>query len=232
MKKNILIIILIVIALGLGGFIVYDKLINKPSCPVCTKCDVKTEENKLTLEKELFLSDICTNTTGICEKEIEFELGGTKHAIKTYIDMNDVYNDEEPTKNSIIIDSKEILLGGARKLDKIAVIGDYLAIGTASAISPNAYKIDVYNGDFELVKTYSTIYVPKEIARDDAMTENYKEYFKIGEDSFTRYDCDRSKDTGDGSNQILVEYLIKIENGEFTETKIAETLEYCSAQAN
>ena len=227
MKKNILIIILAVVVLGLGAFIAYDKLFNKPSCPVCTKCDVKTEDGKLTLEKELSLADICTNTTGICEKEIVFELGGKKHTIKTYIDMDDVYNDLDETKvqNSLTIDSSIIKIGEARKLDKIAIIGDYLAIGTASGITPNAYKINIYNSDFEIVDTYSSIY-----SSTDAMAESYKEYFKIGENSFTRYDCDTSKANSDGSNQILVEYLIKVDNGEFTETKLSETLEYCSAQ--
>lgn len=232
-KKGLILtlILLIIVILGLVGFILYDKFIKESSCPVCNKCDIKTEDDKLTLEKELSLTDICTNTTGICEKEIVFELGGKKQTIKTYIDMDDVYNDQDESKeNYITIDSKKILIGGGRKLDKIAVIGDYLAMGTASAISPNAYKIDVYNNNLELVKTYSSIYIPREIAKDDAQAENYKEYFKIGESAFTRYTCDTSKAYSDGTNQTLVEYLIKIENGEFTETKIAETLEYCSAQ--
>ena len=229
MKKNIVIIILAVLIIGLVAFIGYDKFIKKqPTCN-CTKCDV--EGDLITLNSELFLSDICTNTNGNCEKIVgKLKIGGKDRILKAFINMDDVYNDEETTKNSISIDSKEILIGGARKLDKIAVIGDYLLIGTASGISPSKYKIDVYNNNLELVKTYSSIYIPREIAKDDAQAENYKEYFKIGESAFTRYTCDTSKAYSDGTNQTLVEYLIKIENGEFTETKIAETLEYCSAQ--
>lgn len=41
MKKNILIIILTIIALGLGVFIAYDKLIKESPC---TKCDVDTDK--------------------------------------------------------------------------------------------------------------------------------------------------------------------------------------------
>ena len=89
-KKGLILtlILLIIVILGLVGFILYDKFIKESSCPVCNKCDVKTEDDKLTLEKELSLTDICTNTTGICEKEIVFELGGKKQTIKTYIDID------------------------------------------------------------------------------------------------------------------------------------------------
>lgn len=56
MKKNIIIIILAVLTLGLGVFIGYDKFIKKSSCPVCTKCDVKgdTKDTKKSVVYEKY----------------------------------------------------------------------------------------------------------------------------------------------------------------------------------
>ena len=62
---------------------------------ICTKCDVKTEDGKLTLEKELSLADICTKVDELpailSEKVIEnyAEPGGklkVPEVLKPYLD--------------------------------------------------------------------------------------------------------------------------------------------------
>lgn len=55
-----LIVLLILIIIGLGGFIVYDKFIKEPvKCPKCTKCEVK-KDTKTTNEDLYSLGDKVT----------------------------------------------------------------------------------------------------------------------------------------------------------------------------
>ena len=209
-----------------------------------SKNEIVSEGSKL-LNEELTIDKICTNTSGICNKEVgKFTLNGIEHTLKVNINMGDennatlyekLGNSELAVKNnekanSISIDSKKIVLGYNSSLDKIVKIDDkYLAVGVNVGFN-TGYEIRIYNSNFNLLKTYSSIHVSKEIARDEKMVKNFSEYFKVVNNTFTRYSCNTSKDTGDGTNQILEKYKVTIVNGNFTESKESQVTEYCSAQ--
>ena len=256
---KVLVGILLVLVIVMGGFIFYREVLDKkeePKTKEPTKKDSSkpatdntnkngTSDKTTLLDKELTIQEICTNTTGVCEKEVgKFILGGKEQNLKVNINMDDPNNEnlyeqlgnsEIAVKNSeksnaIIIDSKRIPIGFNYKLDKIVKIGDnYLAIGVDETIG-TGYEIRIYNSNLNLVKTYHSIHVPKEVARDENMAKNYLEYFKVENGSFTRYSCDTSKDTGDATNQMLEKYKVTITNDNFTENKVSEVNEYCSAQ--
>ena len=248
------VIVLAIAVVGLIGYIVYDKVIaNSNNESMLTEKTTSVSSNGKTdntktaklLDNELTIAKICTNTSGVCNKEVgKFTLAGTEHTLKVNIDMDDLNNEKLYTQlgnseialknsekaNVIIIDSKRIPIGFNYKFDKIVKIGDnYLAIGVDETID-TGYEIRIYNSNLNLVKTYHSIHVPKEVARDEKMAKNYLEYFKVESESFTRYLCNTSKDTGDGKNQMLEKYKVTITNGNFTENKVSEVNEYCSAQ--
>ncbi len=245
MKKNIVIILLILIILGLGLFIGYDKFIKKqPTCN-CKKTEVKEEKDTVKLEKELSLNEICSDAEGICNKKISFKLNGKSREIEIYVNMDDLYNEELDEKlnyseeeikkseetNAFIVGSKRIKFTSGHTLDKISIVGEkYIAVGEDSSISPNGYSISIYDEDFNLVKTYSSIHVKESETADEAILADYAEYFKVNESSFTRYSCNTSNASPSGENEILEEYLITIKDDIFTESKLSETLRYCSSQ--
>ena len=63
------------------------------------------------------------------------------------------------------------------------------------------------------------------------MKDTFKDYFTVEGNTFTRYTCDASKDTGDGTNQYLVKQLVTINDGNFEEKELSRVKEYCSAQS-
>ena len=270
-RKNIffkiLLIILVILVICFIMYVLYDKVLKNK---IFSKEEQKTVEKKdsisqdelipkeifdnpsepesvdaTVLNKELTLKEICTNKTGICNKQIgEFKLGENKHILKVYINMSDLNNEKLYEKlnnselalknssesNAIIVDSKRIPIGVNSEFDKIVKLNDnYFAIGVDKNVN-NRYEIRIYNNDLNLVKIYSSIHVQKENARDKKMLENYSEYFKVENNAFTRYSCDISNDNGDGSNQMLDKYRVVISNESFNEIKVSSIKEYCSAQ--
>ncbi|MBE6161875.1 MAG: hypothetical protein E7158_06635 [Firmicutes bacterium] len=213
------------------------------------KEEKETEEKKdelVLLNTELKLSDVCKNKAGICTATIgEFSLGGNVHTLKVNIDMADPYNDKlyqkynnstdrvinDENSNAIYIDSKKIPIKPFESLDKIIKIGeDHFAIGVDLYTGAN-YKIIVYDKDINFAKTYNSVHVPKQPKKEDEEeTKDYSDYFTVENNTFTRYACDTSNDTGDGKNQFVEKYKIIVSDETFNEQRILKEEAYCSAQ--
>ena len=245
-----LIIVLILIILGLGAYIAYDKLVldkdtkveeslkgngkkeeTKKEEPAEKEEEKKEEEpseentTKYTLfNEEVLLEDVCPGLK--CDKDLgKFTLGNVEHEASLIFIGGEPVNEQ-----SIYLDDIRIKNTDMGNYHKIVKIGeDYLAIGRT--VDPStSYEIKIYDSKLTPVKDYYSIYIPRSIARDEKMYNNYKDYFKVEGNTFTRYGCDTSKDT-DGTKQKLVKYLVTINNGEFTEKEVSRVEEYCSAQS-
>ena len=149
MKKNILIIILIVIALGLGGFIAYDKLINKTTCPVCNKCDVKTEKKttKITFDASKCINnaDFASQMEGaefaetFYEDTLSFSFDSTGRNVK-------IFNKTKNEETSMIFDKKvESVFTGLLSINMGSVYFFIMEDGTVEYMRySDIYLNDIY----------------------------------------------------------------------------------------
>ena len=237
-----LVIVLILIILGLVAYIAYDKLVVDKNSEAKTKEveENNTKEDEGTspepeqhirptlFNEEVLIEKECPG--GTCEKELgTFFLGNDSHTASLSFTGRRGY---EGYQSFIIIDDKKIGIENIylEKFDKIVKIGnDYLAIGMD--VGPNTgYEIKIYDENLTLVKEYYSIHVPREIASSEEMYNNFKDYFKVEGNTFTKFSCDTSKDS-DGTNQYLIKKLVTINNGNFEEKEVSRAKEYCSAQS-
>ncbi len=95
MKNKIFITILIIIILGLTGYIVYDKFFTKEDCPVCPECEdtcelpneeTSEDNNELTLNEKACLA---------FEQMLENDSTVSNYTINSCQIIADCYDDEE-----------------------------------------------------------------------------------------------------------------------------------------
>ena len=228
-----LIAILVLIIIGLVGYIAYDKLVIDMNDKVEETKKVEEEKEqpkedvtptKETLfNEEVIISNECPNYN--CDKKLgSFTLGDTKHEASLLFKGN--HGSEDYESYIIFENDRKIELQNkySDEFDKIVKIGeDYLAIGTM--IGPNiGYSIKIYDSNLNRIKDFSSL-------KSVPMKDSFKDYFTVEGNTFTRYSCDASKDTGDGTNQFLVKYLVTVNNGNFEEKEVSRVNEYCSAQS-
>lgn len=232
-----IIIILVLIIIGLITYIAYDNLVidqgiktktvetedNNTETEKETKKEDNKEKNESSEESQLFneemlIENVCPDYK--CEKELgDFVLGENKYNVSLSIAHE---------KESFIIFDNGKKIGTNNQhndtFDKIVKIGsDYLAVGIKSG--PNiGYDIKIYDNNLNRIKDFSSL-------KAVPLTDNFKDYFTVSDNTFTHYSCDTSKDTGDGSNQYLVKHLVTIENGNFEEKEVSRVKQYCSAQS-
>ena len=240
-----LIAILVLIIIGLVVYIAYDKLVIDMNDKVeetkkveeekeqPKEDDKKKEENEnqekekttsyTLFNEEVIISNKCPNYN--CDKKLgTFTLGDTKHEASLLFKGN--HGSEDYESYIIFENDRKIELQNkySDEFDKIVKIGeDYLAIGTM--IGPNiGYSIKIYDSNLNRIKDFSSL-------KSVPMKDSFKDYFNVEGNTFTRYSCDTSKDTGDGTNQFLVKYLVTVNNGNFEEKEVSRVNEYCSAQS-
>ena len=197
MKRTIAIIILVLMVLGLGGYIAYDKLYTKELKPEETK-EEKKEETK---EYAFDLSKIsCTGDEG-CSKEVNVSYNEKNHTVKIVLN-SETSSETMDYYYDLYIDGKLVgdhLLGGNYRYEPDGEYSDfdgylyvlnnkYLAFVKRTSMWMKGYSIDLFNED-ELVE--------KDIKVKGVEATNYidnKVVYSDGESiTFYRPKCDNSE---------------------------------------
>ena len=193
MKRTIAIIMLIIICLGLGGYIAYDKLYAEK--------EVEKESTEETKEYAFDLSKIsCTGDEG-CSKEVNVSYNEKNHTVKIVLN-SETSSETMDYYYDLYIDGKLVgnhLLGGSYEYEPDGEYSDfdgylyvlnnkYLAFVKRTSMWMRGYSIDLFNED-ELVE--------KDIKVKGEEATNYidnKVVYSDGESiTFYRAKCDNSE---------------------------------------
>ena len=229
MKKTIVIIILIIICLGLGGYIAYDKLYT-------VKEESKPNHEKIEKRYEIDLSKIECSGEEACEKEVKLIYNGENHVVKI-AKKAEISNQTIDYYYDLYIDNKlvgENLLAGTDDSNSdprydfngfLYVFDDkYLGFLKQSGMWLRGYSLDLFN-DEELVEKDIVIKVSEQglSTKDEKEVLNDLEHITFNGNALTFYRQDCSKNSS--SENTYIEKVELTFDGIKSNIKALETIE-------
>ncbi len=212
----ILIVVLSLLVVGLGGYLVYDKVFKDNN--------IKENQNNNNKAYSVLVSDICP-ASGDCSKNLDdITLDGNTYKVSIQIYDVDSESWIDSENDYITVNNKKLDLNGFIKF--IAVMNnEYLLVGTNQMAPGDEYTLWLFDKNLNLVEEFYTNLQGQEIFNlsKDILDNNTTLLYHV---------CAMEEVIVDDQNpQKLTTYSVKFANGTFNETQLNVIHNtFCSAE--